>query len=65
MRMAQDAIPGLLIPMWFKPIKKGNYEVICGQLCGLGHYRMRGFLSIDTEQQYAAWIKEQEDSLEE
>ena len=40
-------------------------EIACAQLCGLGHYRMRGFLSIDTEQQYAAWIKDQEDSLEE
>ena len=34
MRIAQDAIPGQIIPMWFKPIKKGTYEVVCGQLCG-------------------------------
>jgi len=40
-------------------------EIACAQLCGLGHYRMRGFLSIDTEEQYAAWIKDQEDSLQE
>jgi len=40
-------------------------EIACAQLCGLGHYRMRGFLSIDTEEEYAAWIKDQEDSLEE
>src|SRR5438093_12167879 len=32
MRIAADAIPGSLIPMWFKPIKTGNYEVVCGQL---------------------------------
>ncbi len=37
MRIAADAIPGSLIPMWFTPIKTGTYEVICGQLCGLGH----------------------------
>ena len=40
-------------------------EIACAQLCGLGHYRMKGYLSIDTEDQYAAWIKDQEDSLEE
>ena len=40
-------------------------EIACAQLCGLGHYRMKGYLSIDTEQQYEAWIKDQEDSLEE
>jgi hypothetical protein len=40
-------------------------EIACAQLCGLGHYRMRGYLTIDTEEQYAAWIKDQEDSLEE
>jgi cytochrome c oxidase subunit 2 len=38
-------------------------EIACAQLCGLGHYRMRGFLSIDTEEQYKAWIQDQEDSL--
>jgi cytochrome c oxidase subunit 2 len=40
-------------------------EIACAQLCGLGHYRMKGYLSIDTEQQYEAWIKDQEDSLAE
>jgi cytochrome c oxidase subunit 2 len=39
-------------------------EIACAQLCGLGHYRMRGYLTIDTEQGYDAWIKDQEDSLQ-
>ena len=58
MRMAQDAIPGQVIPMWFKPIKPGNYEVVCGQLCGLGHYSMKGMLVVDTPADYQAWLKE-------
>lgn len=58
MRMAGDAIPGSIIPMWFKPIKTGEYEVICGQLCGLGHYSMKGMLVVDTPEQYQAWLKE-------
>ena len=40
-------------------------EIACAQLCGLGHYRMRGYLVIDSEKDYAAWVKDQEDSLEE
>src|SRR6266571_1355466 len=58
MRIAADAIPGSLIPMWFKPIKTGTYEVICGQLCGLGHYGMKGTLVVDTPADYEAWLKE-------
>lgn len=58
MRTAQDAIPGQVIPMWFKPIKTGNYEVICGQLCGLGHYSMKGMLVVDNPAEYQAWLKE-------
>jgi cytochrome c oxidase subunit II len=58
MRVAQDAIPGQIIPMWFKPIKTGNYEVVCGQLCGLGHYGMKGMLVVDNPADYQAWLKE-------
>lgn len=58
MRIAADAIPGSLIPMWFKPVKTGTYEVICGQLCGLGHYGMKGTLVVDTPADYQAWLKE-------
>jgi cytochrome c oxidase subunit 2 len=58
MRIAQDAIPGQMIPMWFKPIKAGTYEIICGQLCGLGHYGMKGSLVVDTPADYQAWLKE-------
>jgi cytochrome c oxidase subunit 2 len=58
MRIAQDAIPGQMIPMWFKPIKTGTYEIVCGQLCGLGHYGMKGTLVVDTPQDYQAWLKE-------
>ncbi len=58
MRIAQDAIPGQVIPMWFRPIKTGTFEVVCGQLCGLGHYGMKGTLVVDTPEEYQAWLKE-------
>jgi cytochrome c oxidase subunit 2 len=58
MRIGGDAIPGSLIPVWFTPIKTGTDEVICAQLCGLGHYGMKGTLVVDTPQDYEAWLKE-------
>jgi cytochrome c oxidase subunit 2 len=75
MRIKQDAVPGLSIPVWFVPTVttdemreiKGdpeyNYEIACAQLCGLGHYRMRGFLTIDTQEQFDAWMAEQAEYL--
>ncbi len=59
MRVKQDAVPGMSIPTWFTPTKTGNYEIACAQLCGLGHYRMKGFLTIHSEEEYDAWLDEQ------
>jgi cytochrome c oxidase subunit 2 len=58
MRIGGDAIPGSLIPVWFTPIKTGTDEIICAQLCGLGHYGMKGTLVVDTPQDFQAWLKE-------
>jgi cytochrome c oxidase subunit 2 len=58
MRIAQDAIPGSIIPLWFKPIKTGTHEIVCGQLCGLGHYSMKGTVVVDSPADYQAWLKE-------
>ena len=57
MRMAHDAIPGSLIPIWFTPIKEGEYEVICGQLCGSGHYSMKAAVTVEPQADYDAWIQ--------
>ena len=57
-RVKQDAIPGLDIPVWFVPVKTGEYEISCAQLCGLSHYRMRGFVTIESEEAFAAWLQE-------
>jgi cytochrome c oxidase subunit II len=60
MRIAQDAIPGSSIPMWFKPVRTGSYEVICGQLCGAGHSQMKARLNVDTPEEYQEWLKERQ-----
>ena len=62
-RVKQDAVPGMDIPVWFIPNKVGDYEVNCSQLCGLGHYRMRGFVGIKTEAEYRNWLAEEAKAL--
>ncbi len=71
MRVKQDMIPGMSIPIWFLPIvttdemrqRTGNdefvYEIACAQLCGLGHSAMRGFYTIHTQEGYDAWLAEE------
>jgi len=63
MRVKQDAIPGMEIPVWFEPNEIGNWEIACAQLCGLGHYRMRGFLNIETQAEYDAWLASEAEYL--
>ncbi|MBZ0165546.1 MAG: hypothetical protein K8I00_01980, partial [Candidatus Omnitrophica bacterium] len=56
MRVKQDAVPGLVIPTWFTPTKSGTSEIACAQLCGIGHYRMRGQLIVHHQEEYDAWV---------
>ena len=63
MRVKQDAIPGLTIPVWFTPTLPGNYEIACAQLCGMGHYHMRGYINIQTPEEFQSWMNEQEKAL--
>ena len=57
LRVCQDAIPGLNIPIHFKPTKTGRYLITCAQLCGDGHARMRGVIKVITEQEWNDWQK--------
>src|SRR5437764_633920 len=59
MRVKQDAIPGMSIPVWFIPTRIGEYDIACSQLCGLGHFRMRGFLSIQSDADYRKWMDDE------
>jgi cytochrome c oxidase subunit 2 len=76
-RVKQDAIPGLTIPIWFVPnvttaemrTRTGNpafqYEIACAQLCGLGHYRMRGFVTVLRIQEFQKWMEAEQAKLKE
>ena len=57
MRVAQDAIPGTMIPLWFIPVKTGTYEIVCAQLCGTNHAYMRGTLVVESEADYKKWFE--------
>ena len=59
MRVKQDAVPGMEIPVWWEPTQTGNFEVNCSQLCGLGHYRMRGFVTVQSQSEFDAWLAEE------
>jgi cytochrome c oxidase subunit 2 len=59
MRVKQDAIPGMSIPVWFIPNRIGEYEIACSQLCGLGHFRMRGFVTIQSAADFQKWMGDQ------
>lgn len=63
MRVKQDAIPGMTIPVWFIPNRVGEYEIACSQLCGLGHFRMRGFITIQSPADYQKWFADQQKEL--
>ena len=76
MRIKQDVIPGLSIPVWFVPTKTTAemrvelksrerykdtaddfvYEIACAQLCGNSHFSMRGFLTVETPEEFQAWL---------
>lgn len=64
MRVKQDVIPGQAISVHFEAVKTGKFEIACAQLCGLGHYRMRGFFTVDTPEDFDAWLEEQEKAKE-
>jgi cytochrome c oxidase subunit 2 len=63
MRVKQDVVPGLRIPVWFIPNRIGAYEIACSQLCGLGHFRMRGFVTIQSAADFQKWMDDQEKEL--
>jgi len=59
LRLKQDTVPGLVIRVHFKAEKPGTYELACAELCGLGHHRMRSFLTVLSPADYEKWLAEQ------
>jgi cytochrome c oxidase subunit 2 len=59
MRVKQDVTPGLPAATWFTPTATGSWEIGCSQLCGLGHYRMRGVFEVRAEAEWKAFVAEE------
>jgi cytochrome c oxidase subunit 2 len=59
LRIQQDFVPGLVIPVHFTATRIAKTEIVCTQLCGLGHYNMRAYLEVMTESDFRKWLNEQ------
>lgn len=59
MRVKQDAIPGMSIPVTFTPVRPGKYLIACSQLCGVGHATMRGLIEVEPQAAFDQWLATQ------
>src|SRR5262245_42388119 len=56
MRVKQDAVPGMKIPVWFRPREQGSFDIRCAELCGWGHYQLKGPLTVDSRAAYQKYL---------
>lgn len=59
LRIQQDFVPGLVIPLHFTATQPGKFEIVCTQLCGLGHYNMRAYVEVMSQDDFDRWLKNQ------
>jgi cytochrome c oxidase subunit 2 len=56
LRVKQDVVPGMKQFVWFEPNKTGVYDIVCAELCGWGHYKMRGRVTIESREKFDTWL---------
>ena len=60
LRIKMDAVPGMVTSLYFQAATPGTYDIACAEHCGFGHYRMRGFLTVeDSAEAFDAWLAQQ------
>jgi cytochrome c oxidase subunit 2 len=59
LRLKQDVIPGTISALHFTAQRTGRYEIVCAELCGLGHYKMHADLDVMTAADFQEWLLEQ------
>ncbi|MGD0468184.1 MAG: hypothetical protein ABSA54_07410 [Terriglobales bacterium] len=59
LRIQQDFVPGLDVSLHFTATKVGKYEIVCTQLCGLGHYNMKAYLYVYSQEDFDNWLKKE------
>ena len=58
-RVKMDLVPGMVTWQWLTPTRVGEFEVLCEELCGIGHHTMRGKVVVEEEEKYLAWLAQQ------
>jgi cytochrome c oxidase subunit 2 len=58
LRMKQDVVPGMQQYMWFKALETGRFDIVCAELCGWGHYKMKGRATFEPRDDFNAWLDE-------
>jgi len=58
-RLKQDAVPGRTITGWFKPTKRGLFDIQCAEICGIGHGLMPGRIVIESKEEHDRWMQRQ------
>jgi len=58
LRAKQDVVPGMKQYVWFQPTKEGVYDIVCAELCGWGHYKMRGRVTIESREKFNTWLSQ-------
>ncbi len=57
LRVKQDAVPGMAIPVWFRSLDTGTFDLVCAELCGWGHYKMKGRLTVESREEFEAYLE--------
>jgi cytochrome c oxidase subunit 2 len=55
-RVKQDVVPGMKQFVWFRPLRSGDYDIVCAELCGWGHYKMKGRMTVEPRSEFDAWL---------
>lgn len=58
-RAKMDLVPGIVTYFWMTPTLKGDFEILCAELCGVGHHEMRGDVVVGTSAEFDEWLSEQ------
>ncbi|MBV8273043.1 MAG: cytochrome c oxidase subunit II [Cupriavidus sp.] len=59
-RARMNMVPGMVTSFWFTPTKAGRFDILCAQLCGVGHYNMRGHVVVEDQAAFDAWLSKQQ-----
>jgi cytochrome c oxidase subunit 2 len=57
-RVKQDVVPGMKQFVWFRPLKPGQFDIVCAELCGWGHYKMKGRMTVQSREQFDRWLEQ-------